>query len=104
MSDKEIIEGLINKDPSITKEFFFERCKPLFINIIKEVFDNKVEYDELVNNLYIYLMADNAAKLKSFQFRCSVYLWLKILAIRFFIKLRDHGGVIDCKKRPISVQ
>lgn len=95
MSDKEIIQGLINKDPFVTKEFFFERCKPLFIKIIKEVFDNKAEYDELVNNLYVYLMADDASILKSFQFRCSVYQWLKILAIRFFIRLRDNGGVID---------
>lgn len=95
MNDKEIIQGLINKDPNITKEFFFERCKPLFISIIKEVFDNKAEYNELVNNLYVYLMADDAARLKSFGFRCSVYQWLKILAIRFFLKLRDNGGVID---------
>lgn len=95
MNDKEIIQGLIDKDPNITKEFFFERCKPLFVSIIKEVFDNKAEYDELVNNLYVYLMADDASRLKSFQFRCSVYQWLKVLAIRFFIKLRDNGGVLD---------
>lgn len=94
MNDKEIIQGLINKDPNITKEFFFERCKPLFISIVKEVFNNKAEYDELVNNLYVYLMAEDASKLKSFQFRCSVYQWLKVLAIHFFIRIRENGGVI----------
>ena len=95
MTDQQIIEGLINKDKHITEEFFFERCKPLFCSIISTVFGHKVEYDELVNELYLYLMADNASKLKSFQFGCSIFQWLKVVAIRFFIKLRDHGGVIE---------
>lgn len=95
MTDQQIIQGLINKDPNITEEFFFERCKPLFVSIIKSVFKNKAEYDELVNELYLYLMEDDAGKLKSFQFRCSVFQWLKTTAIRFFIRLRDQGKVID---------
>lgn len=95
MPDQQIIEGLINKDKYITEEFFFERCKPLFCSIIRTVFGHKVEYDELVNELYLYLMADNASKLKSFRFGCSVFQWLKVVAIRFFIKLRDRGGVIE---------
>ena len=95
MTDQQIIQGLINKDSNVTKEFFFERCRPLFVSIIKSVFNNKLEYDELVNELYLYLMEDEAAKLKSFQFRCSVFQWLKTTAIRFFIRLRDQGKVID---------
>jgi len=95
MNDREIIQGLIDKDRNITKEFFFERCKPLLFGIINTVFDHRAEYDELVNELYLYLMADDALKLRSFQFRCSVYQWLKVLAIRFFIRLRNDGGVID---------
>ena len=96
MTDQQIIQGLINRDEHITKNFFFVQCKPLFYSIIKKVFDNKkVEYDELVNELYLYLMEDDAAKLRGFQFRCSVYNWLKILSIRFFIRLREQGKVID---------
>lgn len=102
MNDKEIIEGLIAKDNCITRDFFFERCKPLFCNIIKEVFDNQAEYDELINELYIYLMKNNAANLKSFQYRCSVYQWLKITAIRFFIKLRNQGKIIIDKSHEPS--
>lgn len=94
MNDKEIIEGLIAKDNQITKDFFFEKCRPLFCNIIKEVFDHQAGYDELINEFYIYLMKNDAANLKSFQYRCSVYQWLKITAIRFFIRLRDQGKII----------
>ena len=52
------------------------------------VFDYKVEYDEMVNELYLYLMEDDAIKLRNFEYRSSVYQWLKILAIRYFIKKR----------------
>lgn len=93
MTDLEIIQGLIARDNRVTEDFFFVRCRPLFISVMKHVFDYEVEYDEMVNELYIYLMEDDAAKLRNFQYRSSVYMWLKILAIRFFIKKR--GRMID---------
>jgi len=90
MTDLEIIQGLIARDNRVTKEFFFEKCRPLFCSIMKLLFSYEVDYDELVNELYIYLMEDDAAKLHHFEYRSSVYLWLKILAIRFFIKKRNR--------------
>ena len=51
MTDQEIIQGLINRDNRVTEEFFFVRCRPLFLSIIGKVFDYQVEYDELVNEL-----------------------------------------------------
>ena len=88
MTDQEIIKGLIERDEYVTKDFFFVKCKPLFYSIINIVFDYEVEYDELVNELYLYLMEDDAAKLRNFEYRSSVYQWLKVIAIRFFIKKR----------------
>ena len=90
MTDQEIIKGLIARDNRVTEEFFFVKCKPLFYSVMKLVFDYEVEYDELVNDLYLYLMEDDAIKLRQFQYRSSVYQWLKVLAIRFFIKKRDR--------------
>lgn len=93
MTDQKIIQGLIRRDNKITTEFFFEKCRPLFCNIMKYVFDYEVEYDEMVNELYVYLMEDDAVKLRNFQYRSSIYQWLKVLAIHFFIKKR--GNLID---------
>ena len=90
MTDKEIIQGLIARDNRVTEEFFFVRCRPLFLNIIRRVFDYEVEYDELVNELYLYLMEDDAVKLRRFEYRSSVFLWLKVLATRFFIRKRKQ--------------
>jgi len=97
MTDQEIIEGLIARDNHITKDFFFVKCRPLFYSVMKLVFDSEVEYDEMVNELYVYLMEDDAVKLRNFQYRSSVYQWLKILAIRFFIKKR--AKLIDDNSR-----
>ena len=88
MTDKELIQGLIARDNRVTEEFFFVKCRPLFCSIIQKVFDYEVEYDEFVNELYVYLMANNASKLRNFEYRSTVYQWLKVLAIRFFINKR----------------
>ena len=88
MTEQEIIKGLIRRDKRITEDFFFTNCRPLFCSVMKYVFDYEVEYDEMVNELYLYLMEDDAVKLRNFQYRSSLYQWLKILAIRFFIKKR----------------
>ena len=93
MTDKEIIEGLIARDNRVTEEFFFVKCRPLFCSIIQKVFDYEVDYDEFVNELYVYLMANDASKLRNFGYRSTVYQWLKVLAIRFFINKR--GRMID---------
>ena len=90
MTDQEIIKGLIARDNRVTTEFFFDKCRPLFCSIMQKVFDYEVEYDEMVNELYVYLMENDAVKLRNFEYRSSVYQWLKILAIRFFINKRGR--------------
>ena len=90
MTDQEIVKGLIERDAFVTEDFFFVKCKPLFYSIMNIVFDYEVEYDEMVNELYLYLMEDDAIKLRNFEYRSSVYQWLKILATRFFIRKRTR--------------
>ena len=64
------------------------------------VFDYEVEYNEMVNELYLYLMEDDAIKLRNFEYRSTVYQWLKILAIRFFIKKRTRMIDIVSEESP----
>ena len=90
MTDQDIIKGLITRDERVTRDFFFIQCHPLFSKIIGQLFSYDVDYDEFVNELYVYLMDDDARKLREFEYRSSVYTWLKVLAIRYFIKKRDH--------------
>ncbi len=100
MTDHEIIKCLIARDSRVTEDFFFTQCRPLFCSIIGLVFSYDVDYDEFVNELYVYLMENDAQKLRDFEYRSSVYTWLKVLAIRYFIKKRDVM-IDDNPERPL---
>ena len=93
MTDQQIIEALIARSETVTRQFFFESCRPLFQSIIRNVFSYEVDYDELVNELYIHLMENDAYRLRQFEGRSSLFQWLKVTAIRYFIAKRD--GMID---------
>lgn len=90
MTDQEIIDKLIDRDERVTADFFFKRCRPLFLSVIRFVFSYPVDLDEFVNDLYVYLMENDAAKLRSFEGRSSLYQWLKVVAIRYFVAKRDR--------------
>ena len=102
MSDIEIIEGLIRGDEQVNRQFFFENCRPLFATIIDKVFPYHVDYDEFVNELYIYLMENDATRLRKFRGESSIYQWLKTVAIRFSLNLRKKRMVIELdSKEPL---
>lgn len=111
---QELIEALIRESKISgpmrltprTNEFFFSSsktsCRPLLCKIIKEVFDSGsyVEYDDLVSELYLYLMKDGAKKLKAFRYESSFNTWLTLVATRFFIKIRDKISGIPTYEKP----
>ena len=90
MTDQQIIEALIARDERVTEQFFFGNCRPLFLSIIRYVFSYEVDYDEFVNEFYLYLMENDAYRLRQFQGRSTIYQWMKVIAIRYFIAKRDR--------------
>ncbi len=90
MTDREIIQGLIDRDNHVTEQFFYVKCRPLLTAIMHLVFSYPVEYNEMVNELYNYLMEDDSLKLRQFQYRSSIYQWMKVVATRFFIYHRNQ--------------
>ncbi len=91
--DIEIANAILKRDEDITRAFFYKKCRGMLTSIIQKVFPYPVEYDELVNMLYVYIMEDDAYRLRQYAGRSSIYLWLRTTATRFFIKYRDK--VID---------
>lgn len=89
MNDQQIIEALIARDARVTQQFFFGNCRPLFLSIISYMFSYEVDYDEFVNEFYLHLMENDAYRLRQFQGRSSIYQWIKVVAIRYFIAKRD---------------
>jgi hypothetical protein len=90
MDDKQIIEALIARDEQVTQQFFYGNCRPLFSSIIRNVFSYEVDYNEFVSEFYIYLMENDAYRLRQFQGRSTIYQWLKIVAIRYFVAKRNQ--------------
>lgn len=102
MTDKEIIQKLIERDDQVTHDFFHKDCKRMFQSIINKMFSYEVEYDEFVNELYVHLMENDAKRLKTFNFKCSVFGWLKTVAIFYFMDKKNHDKVIeDVTKDPL---
>lgn len=96
MTDQEIISSLIAHDPKVTAQFFFKDCRPLFISIIRRVFGNQiVDYDEIISELYVLLMENDARKLRTFKNESSLFQWLKTIAVRHCLELKRRGKVID---------
>lgn len=95
MTEQEIIQGLIARNDDITEDFFFHRCQPLIYAIISELYPSGADYDELVNELYLHLMANDARRLRMYKGRSSIYYWLKTVARNFFMDKKNHERVIE---------
>ena len=96
MTDKDIVEALIRHDERVTAQFFYRDCRPLFMSVIRRVFDPQaVDYDEIISELYILLMEDGAKRLRQFNFESTLYQWLKVTAIRHCLRLKMQARVID---------
>lgn len=90
MTDRQLIDRLIARDERVTQQFFYKDCRPLFMSIIHNIFHDKTDYDELISELYLHLMENDAYRLKQFEGRSSIYQWLKTTAIRYFLGKRDN--------------
>ena len=95
MTDQEILQGLIARDEKITRYFFFNKCQPIFFHIINKIFDAKADYDELVNELYAHLMENDARRLRMFEGRSNIYVWLSSVAKNFFRDKKNRERVIE---------
>lgn len=88
LSDNDYIRGLKNRDNRVTHYFFYKECYFLLNDIKYSLYKGKVGYDELVNELYLELSADNWKKLKSFSGMngCHLRTWLSMVSWHFFFK------------------
>ena len=96
MTDKETVEALVRHDAKVTAQFFYKDCRPLFLSVIKRVFDKQIVE-------YILLMEDDAKRLRQFNFESTLYQWLKVTAIRHCLKLKAQQRVIaDESQEPVD--
>ena len=90
--DKIFIRGLKKRDERICHHFFYTEIGSILHKIRMEVFRGKVEFDEVVNELYLYLSRDNWAKLDGFDGKngCRLRTWMIPVAWRYFMSIRER--------------
>lgn len=90
--DANYICGLKNHDEKIIHQFFYHEISGILHKIRAEVFHIYVDFDELVNELYLYISQDEWSKLDGFVSKnnCCLRTWIIPVAWRFFIKLREN--------------
>lgn len=86
--EKAVIQKICSDD-NYAYHFFHEQCRPLFSRIMWTMFGNNVDFDELVNELFLKLKKPNNEgemwhALKTFDYRTSLFDYIKIIAIRHF--------------------
>lgn len=114
--DAEIIVGLKSYDSAIrdfyVNRLFYKELKPLLCTIQYSLFKGTVDYDELVNDLYIHLSRNNWSALDSYRGDNQARLssWISRVAWHYFMNsyrrlsrvLPDEDGVLESMK-PFAV-
>ncbi len=84
MDDHQLVDLLLANKEEAVRYVFFQRCDGMFYHVVKSVFNEQVEKEELINEFYLFLSADDWRRLRQFEFRSSLNTWLTIVATRFF--------------------
>lgn len=100
MTDEEIARAILRKDSEVTIDYLYKQCYPLFKSIYDRYYTDCVSWNELVNEIYVYIMVSGKqtgiSKLAAFQFRCSLATWLKVITENYchqlFAKKADLVG------------
>lgn len=91
-TDLQYIAGLKEGDPEVIEAFFYSLCAYTLNDIRWSVMMGRVDYDDLVDELYLHLSASNWHKLDTFEGRnnCSFKSWVVKLTWRFFLQERTR--------------
>ncbi len=100
-SDNEYISGLKRGDADVIESLFYSLCSYTLNDIRWSLMQGCIDYDELVNELYLYMSVDNWHKLDTFEGKnnCTLKSWMVRLSWRFFMQQRSrllfNGSSLD---------
>lgn len=84
LTDQEIVKGILDRDTRITRLYLYGLCGPLFKSIYIRYYTDCTDCIEFINQIYLLIMTPrkNTGKspLQTFGFRCTLTMWLKIIA------------------------
>lgn len=90
MTDKEIVNRLLENDTGTIRNFFFVRCRAMLAYVGQYFCQTRQTPEELIGEFYEFLAANDWHKLRIFKFTCSLNAYVTILASRYFQRKRDR--------------
>lgn len=97
LSDKELLEAVMNNDEDAIEYLLFYRCDKLFSFIIRRTFSSNVKKEELITEFYLFLHRNAWEKLRKFNFLSSLDTWLSTVLVRFFDEKKKSVATTDDK-------
>lgn len=90
--DAIFIVALRNGNSEKCRQFFYHEIAGILHKVRMEVFRGNVDFDEMVNELYLYLSRDNWAKFDGFDGKngCRLRTWMIPVAWRYFLSIRER--------------
>lgn len=97
LSDRELLEAVMNNDEDAIEYLLFYRCDKLFSFIIRRTFSSNVKKEELITEFYLFLHKNGWEKLRRFKFLSSLDTWLSTVLVRFFDEKKKNVATTDDK-------
>lgn len=86
-TDREIVSAILARDASVTKDYLYGKCWPMFKSVYDRYYTDCAGCFEFINEIYVYIMSPRRdtglPKLSTFGFRCTLTTWLKIVCENF---------------------
>lgn len=84
LTDQEVVAAILRRDRKVTNFFLYNKYFPLFNSIFNRYYTDCQSTEELINEIYLFILYPNEStgrcRLEDFGFKCSLPMWLKIVA------------------------
>lgn len=102
---REIIYNL-KTDSKYAERFFFDTLKPMVCGLLSKLnacYQEKIYVEEISSQLYLLMWSEGTwSRLDSFQFKCSFFSWLSIVATHEMFRHFDALGYHRLRKKASS--
>ena len=110
LSDQEIVEAILKRDKNVTVFILYQKYYPLFNAIFNKYYTDCENTIEFINQIYVLILTpgkiSHKAPLSTFNYRCSLGIWLKLVAENyckqsFKKKLNKDDSLIEGDRKTI---
>ena len=94
--DLQIAKALIKRDNLVTREYFYQRCYPLFKSIYDNYYTDCTTCKEFIDEIYIVVLAPSKTtgkcQMENFKGESTLTSWLKTACLYYCYKKYDSKG------------